>query len=231
MLRLRLSQITYLLVAGCFFSILARAQGVRIFAEVSGSNLYDEKFFTIGGNPFSSNYASGGKVTFGAEYTPWRVLGFEGSYGIGRNNLRVATLQGASAGEAGYGVRTQRFSGNVMLHSPFALVGWRPYLTGGLEYDRLGPSSSAKRLAFAQGFAGQPNAVLGASNLVGVNFGGGVEWGFLPAFGLRFDLRNHITGTPTYGLPQQATTGAIFPVSGAANNLEFSAGITFHLGR
>ncbi len=73
--------------------------------------------------------------------------------------------------------------------------------------------------------------VLGASNKLGVNFGGGVEWGFLPALGLRLDLRNHITGTPTYGLPQQSTTGAIFPVSGKANNLEFSAGITFHLGR
>lgn len=231
MLRLRLGQITYLLVAGCFFSILARAQGIRIFAEASGSSLYNEKFFTIGSNKFRSNYAGGGKVTFGAEYTPWKVLGFEGAYGIGRNNLRVATLQGASAGETGYGVRAQRFSGNVMLHSPFSMVGWRPYLTGGVEYDRLGPSTEAKTEVIIQGFAGQQNAVLGASNLLGVNFGGGVEWSFLPALGLRLDLRNHITGTPTYGLPQQSTTGAIFPISGKANNLEFSAGITFHVGR
>ncbi len=230
MLRIKLGQLACLLVAVCFFSSLARAQGIRIFAEASGSYLFNEKFFTVSGSPFRSNYASGGKTTFGAEYTPRKLLGFEGAYGIGRNNLRVANLP-APGGEAGYGVRVQRYSGNVILHSPFALGASRPYLTGGVEYDRFGPTSGAKTRAFTQGFAGRA-AVLGASNQFGVNFGGGVEWGFLPALGLRLDLRNHITGTPTYGLPQLSTTGAaIFPVSGKANNLEFSAGITFHLGR
>jgi hypothetical protein len=230
MLRIRLVQFVCLLVAGSYFSSLAHAQGVRVFVMGSGSYLYDEKFFTVSGDQFRSNYASGGKITFGAEVTPWKILGFEGAYGIGRNNLRVANLLVTPPGETGYGVRVQRYSGNAVLHSPVALGGLRPYVTGGLEYTRLAPTSQAKTLAFTQGFAGQ-SAVLGASNLLGVNVGGGVEWAFLSALGLRLDLRNHIMGTPTYGLPQRSLTSAIYPVSGKANNLEISAGITVHLGR
>ncbi len=226
MLRLRLIQLVCMLVAGSYFSALAHAQGVRVFAMGSGSYLFDEKFFTtVYGSQFRSNYATGGKVTFGGEVKPWKLLGFEGSYGIGGNNLRVADLTVTPSLVWSYGVRAQRYSGNAVLHSPVGLGGLRPYLTGGLEYDRLGPTTQAKKLSFAQGFAGQSGTGLGASNLLGVNVGGGVEWGLFPALGLRLDLRNHITGTPTYGL-----ASAFYPVSGKANNLEISAGITVHLG-
>jgi outer membrane protein with beta-barrel domain len=232
MLRIRLGRLVGVLVAGLYFSSLAHAQGVRVFAMASGSYLFDEKFFTIpsSGDQFRSNYATGGKITFGGEVTPWKILGFEGSYGIGRNNLRVADLTVTPPNVTGYGVRAQRYMGNAVLHSPVALGGLRPYLTGGLEYDRLAPSSEAKTLAFTQGFAGQVGTVLGASNLLGVNLGGGVEWGLFPTLGLRLDLRNHIIGTPTYGLPQ-GSASIIYPVSGHANNLEISAGITLHVGR
>ncbi len=232
MLRIKLLQLVCVLVAGSYFSALAHAQGIRVFAMASGSYLYDEKFFTIpaSGDQFRSNYATGGKITLGGEVTPWKILGFEASYGIGRNNLRVADLTVTPPAQTGYGVRAQRYSGNAVLHSPVALGGLRPYLTGGLEYDRVAPTSQAKTQAFTQGFAGQVGTVLGANNLLGVNLGGGVEWGFLPALGLRLDLRNHFTGTPRYGLPPTSTTSAVYPVSGMANNLEFSAGITIHLG-
>lgn len=229
MWRRKLGQLACLLVAGCFFSNLAWAQGVRIFATASGSYLYNENLFNISGDKYQSNYAPGGMVTVGAEYTPGTILGFEGAYGYGRNNLRITNLQATPSTETGFGVRVQRFSGNLVLHSPIALIGLRPYITGGLEYDHFAPTSAAKAQAYAEGFAGQ-SAVLGAANKIGVNAGGGVEWSILPLIGLRFDLRDHITGTPTYGLPQESTTSAIFPVSGKANKFEFSAGIVLHVG-
>ena len=42
-----------------------------------------------------------------------------------------------------------------------------------------------------------PATVLESTNKVGVNFGGGVEWNLLALLALRFDLRNHIIGTPS----------------------------------
>jgi opacity protein-like surface antigen len=194
-----------------------------------GSFLNDERFFSQpfpGGessDQFRSSYASGGKIIFGGELSFGEILGFEGSYGYGNNNLRITNLDRSET--LGYGVRTQRLSGNLMLHSPATLLGLRPYATAGLEYDHLGPTSDAKTLAFTEGFAGNL-VTLGASNQVGFNFGGGAEWSFLPDLALRLDLRDHVTGTATYGLPH-----SLYPVSGTAHTIELAAGLTFHFGK
>jgi len=223
MTRAKLARLLPLVALALFSTPAARAQGVRVFVMGGGSFLEDERFFTSLGDRFRSNYASGGKITFGGEFSLAPVFGFEGSYGYGRNNVRVTDL--ATSQTLGYGVRTQRLSANLVAHSPIPVLGVRPYATAGLEYDHLGPTGQAKTLAFTQGFADQL-VTLGASNQVGFNYGGGVEWSFFPTLALRLDLRDHITGTPTYGL-----SSARFPVSGAAHGVELSAGLTFHLGK
>jgi len=223
MTRAKLAQLLPLVVLALFSTSAARAQGVRVFVMGGGSFLEDERFFTRLGDRFQSNYASGGKITFGGEVSLAPVFGFEGSYGYGRNNLRVTDL--AASQTLAYGVRTQRLSANLVAHSPVPVLGVRPYATAGLEYDHLGPTSQAKTLAFTQGFADQL-VTLSASNQVGFNYGGGIEWSFVPALALRLDLRDHITGTPTYGL-----SSARFPISGAAHGVELSVGLTLHIGK
>ena len=84
----------------------------------------------------------------------------------------------------------------------------------------MGPSSDI--------FSGFVNVALGAANKVGVNYGGGVDMKLLPYLNLRLDVRDHLTSTPTYGLPSSSGTGPYFPVSGAAHDLEYSAGIVLH---
>ena len=223
MTRAKLAQLLPLVVLALFSTSAARAQGVRVFVMGGGSFLEDERFFTRLGDRFQSNYASGGKITFGGEVSLAPVFGFEGSYGYGRNNLRVTDL--AASQTLAYGVRTQRLSANLVAHSPVPVLGVRPYATAGLEYDHLGPTSQAKTLAFTQGFADQL-VTLSASNQVGFNYGGGIEWSLVPALALRLDLRDHITGTPTYGL-----SSVRFPISGAAHGVELSVGLTLHIGR
>lgn len=221
--RVTFPQLLPLAAVVCFSTSLARAQGVRAFVMAGGSFLNDERFFSQSSDQFRSNYAAGGKVTFGGELSLGDILGVEASYGFGHNNLRMANLSESET--LGYGVGTQRVSGNLMLHSPVAFAGLRPYGTAGLEYDHLGPTSEAKTLAFTEGFAGNV-VTLGASNQFGFNFGGGAEWSFLPDLALRLDLRDHLTGTATYGLPH-----SLYPVSGTAHTLELSAGLTFHFGK
>ncbi|MBI1940852.1 MAG: outer membrane beta-barrel protein [Acidobacteria bacterium] len=207
----------------------ARAQGVRVFAMGSGSLLLSEKFFEVAGDPFRSNYAPGGKIIFGGEYSANKVLGFEAAYAYGRNNLRISDLEEAPIEEAGYGVRIQRLNGNLVLHSPVEVLRLRPYVTAGIEFTRYAPTREARDQAFAGGFAGQ-SAVLEANNKPGINYGGGVEWSLLPALALRLDVRDHATGTPRFGLPQDSSNGAFFPISGSAHNVEISAGFTLHFG-
>ncbi len=212
-----------------FLPDVARAQGVRVFAMGTGSFLLSEKFFEVAGDPFRSNYAPGGKLILGGEYSKNKILGFEVAYAYGRNNLRVADLVPTPSEEIGYGVRVQRLNGNLVLHSPVEVFHLRPYVTAGMEFTRYAPTSDAKELAFTEGFAGQ-SAMLEANNKPGINYGGGVEWSVLPALGLRLDVRDHVTGTPRFGLPQDPTSGAIFPVSGIAHSVEIAAGFTLHFG-
>lgn len=202
---------------------LAHAQGIRLFVMGGGSFLYNTRTFTQLGDEFRSDYASGGRVTIGGEVTPWRIIGIEGAYGYGRNNLRITSRDENQT--LGYGVRCQRFSSNLLLHSPVSVLGMRPYATGGLEFDHLAPTDQAKLTAASQGFANQ-SVLLGANNKIGVNYGGGTDISFFPFLALRLDVRDHITGTPTYGL-----SSARFPVHGAAHDLEASVGLVFHVGR
>jgi opacity protein-like surface antigen len=224
--RVTFPQLLPLAAVVCFSTSLARAQEFRVFVMGGGSFLKDERFFTqqvSGSDQFRSNYASGGKFIFGGEMSIGEILGVEGSYAFGHNNLRVTNLSESET--LGYGVHAQRVSGNMMVHSPVAFAGVRPYGTAGLEYDHLGPTSDAKTLAFTEGFAGNV-VTLGAANQFGFNFGGGVEWNFLPDLAARLDFRDHITGTATYGLPHQ-----LYPVGGTAHTLELAAGLAFHFGK
>jgi hypothetical protein len=240
--RARLTQLLCLGAAICIGSSAARAQGIRVFVEGSGSFFLDQKNFNIPEvvpktglsflAPFRSNYASGGRITLGAEFTPWKIAGLEAAYGYGTNNLRVTSLastvgpSGTSSGTTqGYGVKSQRLSTNLVVHSPVAFLRLRPYATAGLEYDHFGPTSQAKASATI-GFAGEPNIQLGASNKIGINYGGGIEWSFLRKLALRVDVRDHITGTPTYGL-----TSGQYSVGGLGHDAELSAGFVIHLGK
>jgi hypothetical protein len=87
--------------------------------------------------------------------------------------------------------------------------------------------------ASTSGFAGTPDVTLTADNKFGFNYGGGIEWKMARILGLRFDVRDHLTGSPHFGLASMATATepAVFPVSGIAHGLEYSAGLVFHLGK
>ena len=208
----------------CTFNSLARGQGARVFVMAGGSFLQDDRFFSnLSLQRLQSSYASGGKLTLGGELSMAQILGLEGSYSYGHNNLRIRNLDVSQT--LGYGVRMQRLAINAVAHSPISLLGVRPYATAGVEYDHLGPTDRANRLAFRQGFAGQ-TLTLGSSNLLGLNYGGGAEWSFFPTLALRLDLRDHVTGTPTYGLSSRQ-----YRVSGAAHDTEVSVGLVFHIGK
>ena len=190
----------------------------------SASSLFDKRDYSANGTPFSSSYKSGGGVTLGVEYSMNRIIGVEGSYSNVRNNLALTDL--GSSAESGYGVRDQRFSGDIVAHTPKSFLGFKPYVAGGLEYDHFSqPTSSA---SFFNGFS---NVTLGAANKIGVNYGGGVDVSLLPHVALRVDIRDHLMSSPTYGLPSSSRVGPFYPISGVATDLEYSAGLVIRLGK
>jgi hypothetical protein len=102
----------------------------------------------------------------------------------------------------------------------------------GAEYDRFSPSSAAVALANTTGFAYAPVAKLTSEGDGGVNFGGGLDYNVTEKWGVRLDVRDHVTTSPTLGLPYGITpsSNAFFPISGNAHNIQYTIGIVYHFG-
>jgi opacity protein-like surface antigen len=122
---------------------------------------------------------------------------------------------------------------SAVVHAPFALFHLRPYAEGGVEYDRFSPTPAAITTAKNQGFAAVSTATINHNNEFGMNLGAGVDRKIMKRVTFRLDLRDHITGSPRFGLPAEPnlSSSATFPVAGHANNIEYTAGIVFHLGK
>jgi hypothetical protein len=126
--------------------------------------------------------------------------------------------------------KTHQFSGNALYYLSGLGENWKPFVTAGIGITRFSPSDEAAAFAGVR-FLDDP-ASIQPSNKFGVNFGGGAEYQLgISSFGLRADFRDHIMGVPRFSLPQSPTgPGVVFyPVSGQANNLEFSAGLVFYI--
>jgi hypothetical protein len=225
-----------LTVALCLSATAGRAQESLVYLVGGASSFSDKRAFSEAYVNYSTAYATGGKGILGVE-VPWKkskIFGLEGSYGYGQNNLKLSNFNYSPARVTSYGLRNNRFSGDLVARYPGSYRGAHPYAVFGVEYDRFSPTSSATALARSTGFAYAATAKLASQGKVGVNFGGGIDWRGSRRLGLRLDIRDHLTGSPTFGLPtsQPSTAGLPwFPATGKASNMEYSIGIVYRFGR
>jgi opacity protein-like surface antigen len=220
----------------CLSTTSVRAQGYRFFIMGGTSSLTDQRSFGEGPNnsiPYGSKYASGGKAIAGVEVPLGKIFGVEGSYGFGANNLEITNFNPKPATVLAYGVRNNRFSGDIVGHVPGVWRGIRAYGVVGVEYDLFSPTSSARTLAKTEGFAFAPSATLASQGKPGFNAGAGLDYKVASKVDLRLDARYHTFGSPTYGLPQAATStsAAYFPVGGPARDIEYSIGLVYKFGK
>lgn len=211
------------------------AQDYRIFVMGGGSTLLDRQRYTVYGADFESYYKTGTTFTVGAEIPVYRMLSAEGSYGIGRNNLIVNNYVNSTVPnqETGYMMQDQRVSADVVAHAEKPIKGVRPYFVAGVELDRFSATSSAAALAKSEGFNGVPNTVFTPENKFGYNLGFGLDISLTHMLALRLDARDHIFGSPTFGLPSSTTSAfaAYYPIGGNVHDLVYSIGAVFHFGK
>jgi hypothetical protein len=219
-------------VALCLSATAGRAQGNEIFLMGGASLLSDKRYFSEFSIPYRSTYAIGGKVIVGVDVPlkKSKIFGLEASYGFGDKNLELANGNWTYLPVTAYSMRNNRVSVDLVARTPTAYRGARPYVVFGLEYDRFSPTGSAASVAAKEGFAYEPTATLASQSIGGANLGGGIDLKLTSKVDLRIDVRDHITSSPTLGLPtsEPATAGLPwFPVSGIAYTLEYSIGIVY----
>jgi hypothetical protein len=107
----------------------------------------------------------------------------------------------------------------------------RPFLSTGIGVAHFAPTSAAKTQASFQ-FIDSP-ATLSSDNKLSVTIAGGIEARSRHRIGLRLDVMDHISGIPTYGVPQTSSGpgAASYPVSGIVHNIQVEAGLVLYLWR
>jgi opacity protein-like surface antigen len=200
-----------------------------------GSVLFDKKYYSVDSRQFGSTYRSGGATTIGAEIPLKKLFRVDASYDFLHNKLEVANYTNGPGALTSYNIRHQRVSGDLLFYVPKPFRGvkslrsFRPYVVGGVEYDRFSPTRAAKAVAQYPGFNGYTLVKLSPDDKLGYNYGVGLETKLVRTVHLRFDVRDHVTNSPTYGVASASTTGVYFPISGPAHDLQYSAGFIFNL--
>jgi hypothetical protein len=214
---------------------VGEAQNSLVFVSGGANALGDARSFDLLYIPFTSKYASGGGGNVGFELPLKRskIFGLELSYGLSQNNLELTNQNTNPTTTASYGLRDNRFSADIVVHSPSTYRNIRPYFVAGPEYDRYSPTSAAVSYAQSHGFgASAAVAKLSSEGHGGVNIGGGLDYQLTEKWGARIDVRDHLTGSPMLGLPYgiTPTSNAYFPISGNAHNIQYTIGIVYHFG-
>lgn len=158
-------------------------------------------------------------------------LSIEASYTTGPNDLRVTNDSLSPRETRSYGVHANIASLDVVAHAPFHRFGFHPYGVAGLDYIRYAPTAAGNQVAATEGFGSVNPATLAADIKLGMNLGFGVERKLFPHVTLRLDVRDHVTSSPNFGLAANAPTAPIFPTSGYAQNVVYTAGIVIHFQR
>ncbi len=175
------------------------------YGSLGGSDI------SVSENPANGSRASytisngvrvGGRMGFNMR----RFFGHEASYAYqhARLDFATSTPEESEMGDLG-AIRSHHFYYNGLLHAAPTGFPVRPFVTGGGGF-------SSFFLPGIPSFSGY------GSTKFGYNYGGGIKLNFFQ-YGIRFDVRNHVTGKPF---------GNYLPnVQGKLNNTEFS--VTFYV--
>ena len=126
-------------------------------------------------------------------------LGHEISYAWQKSTLHIEGSEGSQSS----GMSIQNFYYNFVAHATPQGTAIRPFVTAGVGVSTFFPPG-------ASSLSG------GGNNKFGYNYGGGLKFRLSEKFGIRFDVRDHVTGRPFDDFFQ--TT------SGKLHNTEYSAG-------
>jgi hypothetical protein len=214
---------------GSVSALEAQISSERIGVYGAGSFAGSDRVFVVNSDDiFQTEFRKGAKlgVRFSVDLTDeWAA---EGSYSIGRNNLRVSKLDPPRRAVT-FQTYLHQFTGNASYFFAPAGDEFRPFLTFGATLTRFSPTDQAQARA-AIVFIDRSTRISSSTEL-GFNFGGGFEAAANQWLGIRIDARDHVMGIPRFGIPETPLSpgGVFYPVNGLLHNVEIAVGALFFL--
>ncbi len=169
------------------------------------------------GLDFASGYIVGGRVTENLG----KYFGAELEYSLA-NQPTAFTDINESLARVDVDMRVHQITYSVLFYGLPKESKWRPY-------GAVGPG-----VAFFEFFGdGEDQAVAKGLTLkdkwkFGATFGGGVKYRFMRNVGLRFDVRDFVSGVPSFGLPSTGTEAVPgFRPDGQLHAWQFTIGFSY----
>lgn len=181
----------FVMLAAIFCGESVRAQAIISKSEVNLSVMRDYQEFTSG-NGIGQGATNGGGFQAGYRYHFNRLLAFEAGYGFTRMSQ---VYNGGGLGRVQ--ADTHQFTGGIVVTSPIALFGIRPYVFGGGGGLFFDPTHNL------------PDYVAGASSQLApaAMYGGGLDYRLFPHVSVRGAYRGFRFKAPDFGL-KTLNTGA-----------------------
>ena len=191
-----------MVVLALAFSGAASAQTGELWFNFGESLLSDSGIGTpnlFGGTPTDIQLTDGFRFSFRFGFNQGDHFGHEVQYAYNRTQFQdnlnnPVTKQGMAIHQGGYNFLYYLLSDKSKI---------RPFGTAGVHFDDFVPPGNSVGSG-------------GGSNKFGVNFGGGVKFHIKGIWAARFDVREYITGKPSFGFLMN---------SGALKQTEVSAGV------
>jgi len=152
--------------------------------------------------PTTVSLTDGWRFGFRVTLNNWRFFGHEFGYGYNRTKLRFSDPSGTQ--EAGMAIHQGFY--NFLVYAIPEGSPVRPFVTGGGHFSNYTPPGTSVTSG-------------GGSTKFGINYGGGVKARVSERFGIRFDVRQYVTGKP---FDLQGSSGSL-------KLLEISAGFSLLL--
>lgn len=188
---------------------------------------------------YHSRLDMGYRFTVGVSVPYGQYLSIESAFTYGPTNLYVENVNifphtKADGSVVEYPVNDYIGSVSAVAHAPFSFLHVRPYAAGGVEYDRFSPTNAAVATALDHGFAAVSTTTMTHNDKLGLSAGVGLDRKLTKRLTFRIDIRDHVTSAPGFGIPPRPTTDsgdAFYPVKGRVNDMVYTAGFVFHLGK
>ncbi len=150
------------------------------------------------------NLGDGFRLAFRLTLNNYRFFGHEIGYAYNRTQLRIETQPAAE-----YGMAIHQGFYNFLVYATPEGTRVRPFVTGGGHFNNFVPPGAS---------------VTEGSGVTkfGLNYGGGIKARVSSMFGVRFDVRQYLTGKPDFFATPQGPKGKL-------KQLEVAAGIAFML--
>jgi opacity protein-like surface antigen len=174
-------------------------QGAEIGLTVGWGNFTNSTIGTsqeFADEPSAYTVDDGVRIGSRMDLNTGSFIGHEFSYAWQRSNLKIS---GQSFGS----MSIHNIYYNFLLHATPEGSAVRPFITGGAGVSVFNPPGVSS-------FSGY------GDNKFGYNYGAGLKFKVTDSYGLRLDVRDHVTGKP-FDLPDN---------SGRLHNLEISAGFS-----